>query len=439
MSAWRPDQSLNDWLRMMRAIYGNRNSERDQFKVLAHLCEVVAGLNKSVRKGNNPKDVENFLAKTFAWYVALASSIAFRDLEATIWQKYPAACPYCLRPSCACARDSPQPLDSVALRKLHMDQPDSHRPRRLSEWQDMFRGIYGTPTRLLDLPKRGPSNVRGAMLVGVARLFEEVGELAEAIRLEHIFPVAVRTELADVFAWIMALANLMPEFTQDPASSFEQVLWARYPGQCTVCFREQCQCLNVRVRASLVASAGADPSEIADQLTGLQRKEAFERDLALAVANTVEREPLSLLFFDLDHFKRVNDAHGHEFGDVVLCEAATIFRRVIANYGGSGYRWGGEEFAALLPNRAKSEATACAERLRSELEQHAIRTPQGSSHRQSASIGVSTFHGALGVPVAVVARALFSSADQAVYAAKEAGRNTVIATTLGMDTFGGRD
>jgi diguanylate cyclase (GGDEF)-like protein len=268
------------------------------------------------------------------------------------------------------------------------------------------------------------------MLHGVTRLFEELGELAEAIRLEHVFPVAIRTELADVFAWIIALANSLPYLTGDPQFSFEHALWARYPGKCVYCFKEQCTCLNVRVRPSLMASAGAELDVTEDPLTGLHRKESFERDLADAVANATDREPLSLLLVDLDHFKNVNDSFGHGFGDQVLGDVATIFRKVLASYGGTGYRWGGEEFAGLLPNRSEEEAKACAERVRNELAGTPITTPKSGRHQQTVSIGVVTFQGALGTAVPVLTRALFETVDKAVYDAKQAGRNQTVVGNL---------
>src|SRR5437773_1356792 len=116
---WKSDQSLNEWHQMFYAIYGNRNSERDQFKLFAHLTEVAGGFAKVVRKGSNPSEVTSFLGKLLAWFSALAMKVNHRDLESAVWAKFPGACPYCGKSNCICKEDEPhEVLDSVTLRLL---------------------------------------------------------------------------------------------------------------------------------------------------------------------------------------------------------------------------------------------------------------------------------------------------------------------------------
>ena len=225
----------------------------------------------------------------------------------------------------------------------------------------------------------------------------------------------------------MAVANMVPQLTQNEAFSFEGMMWDRYPGQCTYCFKEECVCLNVRVRPSLIISAGTELDATLDPLTTLRRKEVFEREFAEAVASATEKKPLSRLLLDLDSFKAVNDRFGHPFGDKVLAAVAGVLRKVMASYDGAAYRWGGEEFTALLPDRSEDEARACGERIRQETAQGVIDTPSGGEHTQTVSVGVRTFYGALGQPVSALSRELLDSVDRAMYKAKAQGRNRVVA------------
>jgi len=423
-SVWQPEQSLNDWHRMFYAIYGNRNSERDRFKIYAHLCEVAGGFAKVVRKGSNPADVALFLGKLFAWHSALATKVNHRDLESVVWDKYPGVCPYCGKSRCTCLPDTPHGvLDNTTLHRFQVQNRVS-KPDRLYYWQKMFRDIYGTPNRILGLVTQ-EVDTRSQLLVALNRLSEEMGEVAEAIRLEHVSPIAVSSELADVFAWMMAVANMLPSHLNDPTFSLEAVLWSQYPGRCNYCFKTQCICLNDRVRPSLIASVGMEGPQPVDELTGLPRKDAFERELADAVANVGEDRPLSLMFLDLDNFKLVNDKWGHQFGDIVLSTVAGAVNKVVRNYSASSYRWGGEEFAVILQNRTDEDARNCAEHLRSDIENQKTVTPEGHPHQQTVSIGLVSLHHAPKQTVAELVRELVEAADRAMYQAKKQGRNRV--------------
>ncbi len=158
-----------------------------------------------------------------------------------------------------------------------------------------------------------------------------------------------------------------------------------------------------------------------DHLTGLMNRRAFD-ELAPAQLALAERHrwPLALLLFDLDHFKRINDQHGHETGDQVLRHVARLAQ---AQLRGADLlaRYGGEEFIALLPDCDAQAALALAERLRQILQQQALQLPDGRSLALSASFGL-----AAAVPGTRIDLAeLFSRADAALYAAKAEGRNQV--------------
>lgn len=159
-----------------------------------------------------------------------------------------------------------------------------------------------------------------------------------------------------------------------------------------------------------------------DHLTGLMNRRAFD-DLVPAQLAQAERHrwPLALLLFDLDHFKRINDQHGHETGDQVLQHVAQLAQAQLRS-GDLLARYGGEEFIALLPDCDDQAALALAERLRQTIQQQPLlHLPDGSMLNLSASFGLATWPAG---PQASLAE-LFSRADAALYAAKAKGRNQV--------------
>jgi len=128
---------------------------------------------------------------------------------------------------------------------------------------------------------------------------------------------------------------------------------------------------------------------------------------------------VSLVMADIDHFKKINDEYGHPAGDIVLREVARLLRDTLRNVDFLG-RYGGEEFIAILPHTGHDEARQTAERLRKSVENHAIRVGD-KELRITVSLGVATYPGGnIDTP-----NALVGAADQALYRAKEAGRNRV--------------
>ena len=151
-----------------------------------------------------------------------------------------------------------------------------------------------------------------------------------------------------------------------------------------------------------------------DALTGVaNRRLFFERGTALLSA---EQEPLAVLIFDLDHFKTINDGHGHAAGDEVLVEVANRCRAVLDGVQLLA-RLGGEEFGVLLPACNEVAAAAVAERLRTAVSGNPI-TIAAASIVMTISIG-----GTCGMPDDLGIDTLMIRADRALYAAKRAGRN----------------
>ncbi|ACJ00790.1 sensor domain-containing diguanylate cyclase [Rhodospirillum centenum] len=156
-----------------------------------------------------------------------------------------------------------------------------------------------------------------------------------------------------------------------------------------------------------------------DPLTGLANRRRLEEqaDLEVERARRFGR-PLSVLMLDLDHFKRVNDEHGHARGDALMSALATLCRRALRQTDLFA-RAGGDEFVALLPETALDDATTLAERLRTLVEAEPLLrgpVPVGAT----VSIGVATYvaHGRSWA-------AMLQAADDALYRAKAAGRNRV--------------
>lgn len=156
-----------------------------------------------------------------------------------------------------------------------------------------------------------------------------------------------------------------------------------------------------------------------DGLTGVLNRRGVLEVLDAEVAAMERRSaPLALAMLDLDHFKRVNDTWGHPAGDEVLCETARRIRRVIRPYDRVG-RLGGEEFLVVLPGCPPRALDDVAERIRSAVaeEHYAV---EGRQLRVTCSIGVAL------VPTAREAVATLRCVDEALYRAKNGGRNRVV-------------
>ena len=179
------------------------------------------------------------------------------------------------------------------------------------------------------------------------------------------------------------------------------------------------------VRHAVDASRAFDLRRSAevDSLTGALNRRAIDACLADAFAEAwAQHDPVAVLFVDVDHFKAVNDTHGHAAGDECLRVLARTMRQVLRPGDALG-RYGGEEFLVLLPGRAVPEALLIAERIRAAVEGMVVDV-HGGRISTTVSVGVTARRAHEGDPDAAVARA-----DRALYGAKRAGRNRVAADT----------
>lgn len=158
---------------------------------------------------------------------------------------------------------------------------------------------------------------------------------------------------------------------------------------------------------------------VTDGLTELPNRRGFQQALDTELVRAARlNDTVGLIFADLDDFKQVNDRHGHLAGDDVLRTFADVFRETVREIDVAA-RHGGEEFAVVLPRTDLAGAELVAERLRAAMEDRTVPGHKGIPFTVTASFGVASY------PEAESEGALLAAADEALYAAKRAGKNCV--------------
>jgi pyrimidine deaminase RibD-like protein/NTP pyrophosphatase (non-canonical NTP hydrolase) len=231
-------RSLDQWYRSINEIYWNKNYYRDRSAIFAHLVEVVGGLSllaSSKKKiGVNP---ETFVPKVLAWWLSLCGHLHIKSVEMLIWTKFPGICPYCLervhnQSRCGEMKKANRSPNWHLLYE-HAINEKRNIPKSLGGWQCMFNSIY--PAQQTE--DFGPS---------FARLTEELGELAEAVRTFDAAPSFFISEASDVFAWLMHVQNILDIKNEVPYEIMGQGIDAKfamtYPDYCTDCGAENCIC-----------------------------------------------------------------------------------------------------------------------------------------------------------------------------------------------------
>jgi two-component system cell cycle response regulator len=179
--------------------------------------------------------------------------------------------------------------------------------------------------------------------------------------------------------------------------------------------------LEERERQLLEANERLRHMSQTDALTGLDNRRNLEERIEEMFEHAKRlNEPFACVMCDLDRFKSVNDTHGHQAGDAVLKQFAKILRHEVREIDRAG-RYGGEEFMLLLPGTVLDAAVTFAERVRKQVEANTF-TFDGASIRRTASFGVSAWPH----PRIANCDGLVRAADDALYVAKETGRNRVI-------------
>jgi two-component system cell cycle response regulator len=165
--------------------------------------------------------------------------------------------------------------------------------------------------------------------------------------------------------------------------------------------------------------AEATVEEFTDSLTGLFNRSFFDQVAALLMALTRRsREPLSLLYLDLDDFKKINDTYGHSQGDKVLKKVGEVIKKSLRS-SDIAARYGGEEMVILLPRTKLEAAKLVAKRLLKNLANIQIKFEQKKS-KITASLGLAVYQEGLSVSE------LIERADQALLQAKKTGKNKIM-------------
>lgn len=166
-----------------------------------------------------------------------------------------------------------------------------------------------------------------------------------------------------------------------------------------------------------------------DYLTGAWNRLEIERRIEIEISRSRRYgSPVALVLFDIDHFKQINDNYGHEVGDEVLQSLVNFCQKNIREIDVLG-RFGGEEFLILMPNTDEGAAFSAAERLRVGVETLLCASHNGTEIRITVSLGVSVIHLDDDKDAYQQMKVLISQADQAMYLAKQSGRNQ---TRLGL-------
>lgn len=228
--------SLDDLYHMVAFIYGERNAERAASATFAHFVEVCGMLTANARdKRHDVVSFEESLCKALGWFFPLLAKFKVTSAEELIFRKFPAVCPYCrLQPHrddvCKTVEGTENTVNHAALRQAY-DTNHSSMPRSLDEWQKMFASIY--PRTVDDKRERS-----------ILGLMEELGELAEAVRVFDRHPRYFAGEAADVFSYLMGLANehTLREKKAGRVFSLQRAFVARFPGLCVQCGYGVCVC-----------------------------------------------------------------------------------------------------------------------------------------------------------------------------------------------------
>ncbi|MCB1936363.1 MAG: sensor domain-containing diguanylate cyclase [Nitrosomonas sp.] len=167
-------------------------------------------------------------------------------------------------------------------------------------------------------------------------------------------------------------------------------------------------------------------SSLNDALTGINNRRFFEQRLPEEISRCKRsKTPISCLFVDVDHFKHFNDTYGHATGDLILKQVAGIIRKELRATDVVG-RYGGEEFVVLLPNTDHQRAQEIAERIRKCIQKHRYKHEEHSL-KVTVSIGIADFQKFVdeNKTLAEIGQALVAAADNALYKAKQSGRNCI--------------
>jgi diguanylate cyclase (GGDEF)-like protein len=272
---------------------------------------------------------------------------------------------------------------------------------------------------------------RAALLVHVSIPVEVVFAEANRQLTRNLLLLALATAFVGAVAWVGTNVTIVPRL-RALLRAAHQVragdLTARTGlpddgeelSRVAAAFDRMAETLERREAELKAALQAASEAAATDPLTGLANRRHMEEQLVRELHRSARsKQPLALVLFDLDHFKRVNDTWGHEGGDEVLRRVAALLKAAVRG-GDVACRYGGEELLIVLPGATAEAARVRAEAIRAGLKGLRFEVSGKSFGPVTASFGIAAFpeHGA-------DTRALLACADKALYAAKERGRDRV--------------
>ncbi|MCK1478677.1 CHAT domain-containing protein [Bradyrhizobium sp. 197] len=274
---------LDDLYRMTSFIYHDANMGRSREATLLHFVEVCGMLTLLDRKKKRDRvDFPGALCKALGWYFPLLAKMGVESVERLIFTKYPQVCPYCrkaphVEQQCKLVKGTEGVLSHEQVRELTEANWGS-RPTGLNDWQQMFDAIY-------------PRSLNAAGGFSTIALLEELGELAEAVRVFDRYPHYFYGEAADVFSYLMGLANeyALQCSEREETFNYELEFLSRYPGLCIACGARVCICPTVPL-ATVGRMAKEMPLSVS-RISDADRFDAAGRETAEKVLESVGRVP----------------------------------------------------------------------------------------------------------------------------------------------------
>ena len=277
------------------------------------------------------------------------------------------------------------------------------------------------PQRFVLIAERGPCQQYAEGLIGVGRWVTEHNEefMSANLDADRRVPLGAAASVA-AFPLRCRARTIGALIVLDPTPS---ILVPELPAPLLSSLRIMLEAPALALDATMHLQR-AEALSVTDDLTGLYNSRYLNQVLRRESKRASRSgRPLSLLFIDLDGFKNVNDKHGHLCGSRALVEAASVIRSCARETDMSA-RFGGDEFAVVLPDTGSEGAVAVAERVRDRIFEYHFLASDGLQIRLTSSVGVATLP-----DVAASAEELIKAADMAMYRVKDGGKNGVILAT----------
>jgi diguanylate cyclase len=311
---------------------------------------------------------------------------AFNPLTFTLWYEYAAAINPKLNAAVDQALKKPDPIDDAMVLELyeeHISSVDAEAVERIGvDMELLMRSVVHTASQT-----GHHAGAFGAQLTG----------LTEALAANNA--EALAPKLSEVLASTSAMKNSVDSLQKKVSASQEEI---------------------ARLRGDLERARG---EALLDPMTGILNRRGFEQKLqALIAGHAASDDTHCLVMLDIDHFKKVNDTHGHLMGDRVIQAVGEILRTSVTHESHAAARYGGEEFAILMPRASVDHSTSVAESVRERTKAIKIR----KRDTQEVLFSVTLSGGVASLQPGDDAAALIARADAALYQAKQTGRDRVV-------------